>query len=100
MPGSVSIEFKQTDEIELWTGLMDINGVKVYDGDIFRIFGDDDETYKAVCNPKECYGEHLEFKEKHLQLSVIQHTEKWKLEVIGNIHENAELEKQKTNTRI
>lgn len=77
-------------EIELWTGLVDVNGVKLYDGDIFTVFGD--EKYKAVCNIREFYGKPLFERNVKLPLSIInpKKPKEWKLEVIGNIHESKE----------
>lgn len=72
-------------EIELWTGLVDVNGVKLYDGDIFTVFGD--EKYKAVCNIMKFYGKPLFKRDVELPLSIIKPKE-WKLKVIGNIHES------------
>lgn len=74
-------------EIELWTGLVDVNGVKLYDGDIFIVFGD--EKYRATCNIRQFYGKPLFERNVELPLSIIKPKE-WKLEVIGNIHESEE----------
>ena len=79
--------------LELWTGLVDVNGVKLYDGDIFIVFGD--EKYKAVCNIMKFYGKPLFERNVELPLSIIKPKE-WKLEIIGNIHENAELLKKES----
>ena len=77
-------------EIELWTGLVDVNGVKLYDGDIFIVFGD--EKYRAVCNIREFYGKPLSERNVKLPLNIInpKKPKEWKLEVIGNIHESKE----------
>lgn len=72
-------------EIELWTGLVDVNGVKLYDGDIFIVFGV--EKYRAVCNIGQFYGKPLFGCYVELPLGIIN-PKKWKLEVIGNIHES------------
>ncbi len=65
-------------EIELFTGLCDKNGNKIYEGDILYSFEDcsEDEAFK--------YDEDL--------ISEFRLTE---LEIMGNIHENAELLKVK-----
>lgn len=79
-------------EIELWTGLVDVNGVKLYDGDVFIVFGS--EKYRAVGNIIQFHGEPLSGAYVKLPLNIITNPKEWKLEVIGNIHENAELLKK------
>ncbi|WP_165817864.1 YopX family protein [Helicobacter cinaedi] len=74
---------------------MDVNGVKLYDGDIFIVFGvERGERYKAVCNIGEFYGKPLFEGNVELPLGIINPKE-WELRVIGNIHENEELLKDK-----
>nr|MCR6775063.1 YopX family protein [Campylobacter lari] len=103
-------EFMGKDvEIELWTGLRDKNGKKIYEGDIVRYFEceilvikfrygvfmacpDYDEFLKKFEYDKNDEG----VKENWLEMSYKLYRQARngvcnRLEIIGNIHENTEL---------
>ena len=75
-------------EIELWTGIRDKNGTKIYEGDIIRaisgalfIVGIDEDIKNWIVTNTLCQGINSQ-----ALMQLIDHTE-----VVGNIHENAEL---------
>ncbi|HED0579747.1 TPA: hypothetical protein R4K66_000702 [Campylobacter coli] len=81
--------------IELFTGLYDKNGKKIYEGDILYSFEGCSEgeafKYKAVLKEGafylvECGGDGEEYDE-----DLISEFRLEELEIVGNIHENAEL---------
>lgn len=85
-------------EIELWSGFVDKNNKKIYDGDIVKYRNYDDNliiiyngTWHIVYAK---LSEDLKF-ETSLKLQAIANREKSRkltiLEVLGNIHENPEL---------
>ncbi|HIC3276457.1 TPA: YopX family protein [Campylobacter jejuni] len=83
-------------EIELFTGLYDKNGKKIYEGDILRIQLDYNKVEKGfvqyhngifkVINRKASQASH-EYCVTFLEICYIKDC----VEIIGNIHENAEL---------
>ncbi|EAH7515429.1 TPA: YopX family protein [Campylobacter jejuni] len=82
-------------EIELFTGLCDKNGNKIYDGDILYSFEDcpEDEAFKYKVVSKEgafylveCGDNGEEYDE-----DLISEFNLTELEIMGNINENAEL---------
>ncbi|EOI4972577.1 YopX family protein [Campylobacter jejuni] len=89
-------EFKEDCEIELFTGLYDKNGNKIYEGDILRIQLDYNKVEKGfvqyhngifkVINRKAFPASH-EYCVTFLGTCYIKDC----VEIIGNIHENAEL---------
>lgn len=84
---------KQDDEVELWTGLYDKNGKKIYEGDIIDINADP-FMFKDIVYMDTIMG--IELKESNYYLyNVIENFSHGdyidEIEIIGNIHENAEL---------
>ncbi|ECB9848157.1 hypothetical protein FLR36_02925 [Campylobacter jejuni] len=87
-------EFKEDCEIELFTGLFDKNGKKIYEGDILYYFKD--------CSEGEVFKYQVLFKEGAFYLfesydgfvddeDLIAEFDLKELQVMGNIHENKEL---------
>ncbi|WP_270988479.1 YopX family protein [Campylobacter upsaliensis] len=97
-------------EIELWTGFYDNKGTKIYEGDIVK--------YPSRTNPLVAVFERSTFYivdtsiEKHLQVDcgtrlqgIYENSKGYTnnklecLEVLGNIHENADLLKEQNETK-
>ncbi|MCW1356251.1 YopX family protein [Campylobacter jejuni] len=82
-------EFKEDCEIELFIGLCDTNGKKIYEGDIAKIITFSYDFVGHVAYDKE----ETRFKlidNKYME--DFANYEDWdSIEVIGNIHENKEL---------
>ncbi|ELA3738278.1 hypothetical protein RFP37_000759 [Campylobacter jejuni] len=82
-------EFKEDCEIELFIGLCDTNGKKIYEGDIAKIITFSYDFVGHVAYDKE----ETRFKlidNKYME--DFANYEDWdSIEVIGNIHENADL---------
>ncbi|EAI7269848.1 hypothetical protein B0619_07370 [Campylobacter lari] len=103
-------EFMGKDvEIELWTGLYDKNGKKIFEGDIVRYFGFENLVIKFIngvfmaCPDYDEFLKKFEYdkndegvKENWLEMSYKLYRQARngvcdRLEIIGNIHENPEL---------
>lgn len=70
-------------EIEFWTGLIDSDGLKIYEGDIVKI-----ENSVGVIEFSLGIGSYVRYCDKSISLGALHpYIEK----IIGNIHENPEL---------
>lgn len=85
---SLLIPIDECIEIELWTGIRDKNGKKIYEGDIIRaisgalfIVGIDEDIKNWIVTNTLCQDINSQ-----ALMQLIDHTE-----VVGNIHENADL---------
>ena len=90
----INLSIGINDEIELFTGLYDKNGKKIYEGDILYFSKD--------CSEGEVFKYQVLFKEGAFYLfesyngfvddeDLISEFDLKELQVIGNIHENADL---------
>ncbi len=78
-------------EIELWSGLKDCKGRKIFEGDIVAHCNGDDIEYhsKIVFNPQKICFEFVCI--EHPAICTFDKLQNSDLKVIGNIHENADL---------
>ncbi|EHD3914464.1 YopX family protein [Campylobacter jejuni] len=74
-------------EIELFTGLYDKNGKKIYEGDILELFATGEIITGRVVYDKE----KARFELVTSDEDIVDFTFYIDIEIIGNIHENAEL---------
>lgn len=82
-----SYEKKENLHIELWSGLYDKNGKKIYVNDIIKETAPDGEIYIHQVSFVNDRGFKINFDD-------LDYLEPEELEVIGNIHENPELLKE------
>lgn len=92
------VKFDERDdvkELELWTGFCDKNGDKIYEGDILYSFEDcsEDEAFKYKVVFKEGAFYLVECGDNGEEYDEDLISEFWltELEIMGNIHENADL---------
>ncbi|PZT47707.1 hypothetical protein B6S12_07550 [Helicobacter valdiviensis] len=76
-------------EIELWTGLKDRFGKKIYEGDIVKLKGESN-CFVHYSNIKAKFGLYID-NGLLFEIESFYFKNKDDYEVIGNIHENAEL---------
>lgn len=77
-----------------WTGLVDKNGVEIYEGDVVRTDHNSGAAFGASLHDGEVQYQRAAFIIRNgiiAQSLAALSGNKWSLEVIGNIHENPEL---------
>ncbi|EAH6269516.1 hypothetical protein GTI42_08320 [Campylobacter coli] len=96
-------EFKEDCEIELWTGLYDKNGKKIYENDILKFtfsFYDGTRTQEVIAYANAITYNGLFFTSKdnglfpridYYSYKQLEKDFTFSMEIIGNIHENKEL---------
>ncbi len=92
-------EFKMDVEIELWTGLYDKNGKKIYDGDIIEYRDDDTDEILGYYEISFNFIKGIELIDIHHPVTL--HLDNLfenatlgdylETKIVGNIHENKEL---------
>ena len=91
-------------ELELWTGLVDCKGVRIYENDIVRIYGGiNDDIALVRLKLRDGVRFAIKFKDEIVDFQYVLDDKNIQktIEVIGNIHQNPELfvEKSKVQTR-
>lgn len=96
--------YRQADEVDhrtigQYTGLQDVNGVKIFEGDILRFWGnyDDESETAAVVYCGESGYPAFDLQEHEFDcngLAYIKQSGEYTCEVIGNIYDNQELLKR------
>jgi len=75
-------------EMLQWTGLIDKNGVEIYEGDIIKLYGLPNAYFQVVFKNQYVGGWVLMLKKDEVSLG---ERDKNELKVVGNIYENPEL---------
>jgi len=79
------VEYIRKDTLAQFTGLKDKNGVKIFEGDVFKLRAKTDVF--EVCFEYGCFLAYVG-EEQHSLVGILR---KHFIEVIGNIHDNPEL---------
>lgn len=89
-----TMNFEEVDSVKMqWTGLKDINGTEIYEGDILRHFKrHKDKLLKIEVSPS--YGVYAQ-ENYNTKILIGKSNTHLYFEVIGNIYENSELLEEK-----